>query len=304
LRGIYLTDINQSILGENGDAKWTNSSALWWRPSPFDGLGLGRQTIRGGFNSGFRQGVGSVLLHHLLSPPPTETTTQQAAENKVEAADAGGTASAEVDSSGNAQAGDLRRYIVEPEGAASKNTSAQSSSITVFLSGAGCPTCGDNEKFSNLATEIGGEEIEVKAVASKFAGVLGRGPVNKAMKKITSDLRTNPTAKIYIVGYSAGGEAAVSLVRKLAAKGIGVEGLVVFDPHNGMRLIGGGDFAIPTNVKNAVAFFQKDANPFVGGNLIGTQVQSHDLTGLTTHLDIVTYSWNHYESEIRNTLGR
>ena len=131
-------------------------------------------------------------------------------------------------------------------------------------------------------------------------------PVDDALSYVMSELTSNPSARVYLFGYSAGGNAAVELADLLDGRGVPVQGLVTFDPHHHMRPIGAGTYWVPRNVGRALNFYQNDANPFRGGTVNGSFATDPNVnvTGSATHLDIVRNANRNYYDDIMSVFGR
>lgn len=135
-------------------------------------------------------------------------------------------------------------------------------------------------------------------------------------------MAANPNGQIVLTGYSRGGRAAVVVANALGEAGIGVQALILFDPHDFndrvLRLEHG-------NVANALNFYQQNPttsllgeNPFSGIPLAPyisgspnhrrftpAVIGGRDYTGEIEvgHLNIVRESLRRHEVLIREALG-
>ena len=188
-----------------------------------------------------------------------------------------------------------------------KENQPKQSDIVVGIDGGGSDELQDNIKIAELVTDLDGTLFNGRAV--RFA------PVGKVVKHILNELKSNPSGRIYILGYSAGGHTALKVANRLGEKGIPVQGLVTFDAHSGLRPFGFGEYKLQNNVGTVLNFYQhnevgiKNGNPFLGGvisrcascasnpnvNLSGTDV---------VHANIVRRTLRSHREQILNTLGR
>ncbi len=183
--------------------------------------------------------------------------------------------------------------------------SPRSGDIIVGFDGAGSSNLPDNQAIAALATDVGAKLFDAKAVVG--------APISDAKEYILSGLAENPGARVFIFGYSAGGDAAISLARALDRMGVPIAGLVTFDPHGPRRLIGFKNFDLPSNVGRALNFFQRNpvrlgTNPFLGGQVscVGCAFNPDvNLTGTSTvHTTIVRDALGSHGAQIRSVLGR
>jgi RHS repeat-associated protein len=168
---------------------------------------------------------------------------------------------------------------------------------------------GDTPSLAAFVEELGGEMYE-------------HGPFSRAaaVRATRDSAEANPNGQIVLTGYSRGGRAAFVVANALGDAGIGVQALILFDPHDlndsVLRLELG-------NVANALNFYQQNParpirNPFSGRPLAAHMVGSpnhrwftpkviggHNYTGEldVSHLNIVSRSLVRYEEQIREALG-
>ena len=149
------------------------------------------------------------------------------------------------------------------------------------------------------------------------AAAITGSPLSEAMKYISEKLKKNRNAAIYIFGYSAGGDAAIELSKRLGKKGITVQGLVTFDPHNPRRAFGFGKDTLEWNVSRALNFYQRNevttkfgfpygSNPFLGATISCATCATNpnvDISSIAVHTNAVRKSLENYESEIYSVLG-
>lgn len=191
----------------------------------------------------------------------------------------------------------------------SNENSPRNGDIIVGFDGAGSSALPDNQAIAALATDGGAKLFDAKAIIG--------APVGDAKEFILSGLAENPGARVFIFGYSAGGDAAICLARALDRLGVPVAGLVTFDPHPAAKLFGAPSFTLPRNVKFALNIFQQNPvttnffgipkfpNPFLGGPVICSGCANIDLTGTSAvHTNIVGIARGSYGAQIRKTLGR
>jgi len=177
--------------------------------------------------------------------------------------------------------------------------------IVVGFRGAGSADLPDNQAISEFAGDIGAKLFDASAIVG--------APLDDALAYVQGGLDTNPSARVFIFGYSAGGQAAISLAEILDGRGIPVAGLVTFDPHHHLRLLGYGTYQLPRNVGGALNLYQHNnlilgSNPFLGGVVHCSGCASNpniNLTGTSVvHTNIVQYGLQNYDAQIRSTLGR
>jgi RHS repeat-associated protein len=170
---------------------------------------------------------------------------------------------------------------------------------------------GDTPSLAAFVEELGGEMYE--------HGPLARGAAVRAAKEFAE---ANPDGQIILTGYSRGGRAAFVVADVLGEAGIGVQALILFDPHDlndkVLRLE-------HDNVANALNFYQQNPttsilgdNPFSGRplapHMVGSPnhrrftprvIRGHNYTGELDvgHLNIVNTSLRRYEELIREALG-
>jgi hypothetical protein len=183
--------------------------------------------------------------------------------------------------------------------------------IIVGFDGAGSAELPDNLEIRRLASSIGAELFDASAVIG--------APEGAALSYIRNALGQNPSARVYLFGYSAGGAAAISLAAKLGDVGIPVAGLVTIDPHPATMLFGRPSFELSSNVGYALNIFQQNPvttswgvpgypNPFLGGPVTCSACASNPNVNLTgtaaVHTSIVGYAMRNHGQDIRSALGR
>ena len=155
--------------------------------------------------------------------------------------------------------------------------------LTIGIYGAGGPNSGDNSTLKALVVSMDG------TVYTEF----DRG-------YLLDVLEANPNAKITLIGYSRGGNAAVWLANQAGKAGINIDTLITFDPH---KLVGG-DFVLRyNNVGRAFNYYQQNPrtwgpilpfgnNPYTGRSVTSEfiNVRNINYTGRqnVNHLNIIT----------------
>lgn len=196
--------------------------------------------------------------------------------------------------------------------------------LVIAADGAGNPP--ENEIFEELAKLAGATTDDPDNSTYNGRAVFGI-PQRRIRRYIDRVLMVNPDAEIYLMGYSAGGHGVIRLAGRLHRDGIGVQGMVLFDPHNGRRPFGHGSYELPGNVEGLFVVYQQNparigpfkpqGNSFQGGSVSCGSCPTnrnypHNLTGITDQngnlaaihgLSIVTYGSNQYGAEIREILG-
>jgi len=183
--------------------------------------------------------------------------------------------------------------------------------VVVGFDGAGDADLPDNLAITNFGDEIGARMYDAKAIVG--------APVEEALAYILGQDPGVLGLRVYVFGYSAGGDAALDLVNRLDEVGVQVAGLVTFDPHSPMQpwSYPSDSYDVPKNVNVALNIFQRNPNttvagttipggrnPFLGAPLKCSSCYNADLTGVNiTHLNIVRYGLRNYGDEIRQVLG-
>jgi len=178
---------------------------------------------------------------------------------------------------------------------------AEAADITIGFDGAGSADLPGNLAIHRLGKQLGASMYDAVAIKG--------GPIDEAINEVVEKLKKSPAARVFLFGYSAGGQAAFDTARALDELGIPVQGLVTFDPHHQRGLFGFRKYDMPLNVGTALNFFQNRANPFKGGpaNPGGGPINPNiDLSGTTDHVSIVDDVLNNgaYREQILSTLGR
>lgn len=187
----------------------------------------------------------------------------------------------------------------EPSALPDESVCAQN--ICIATDGAGPAGKSGNPAFNSLAKELGFTVFDGRA--------FDNGPQSAMQNYVAGRLAANPDAKVYLMGYSAGGDATIDFARWLGSKGVTVSGMVLFDPHNGRRGFSFGRYDARTirNVQSAMVFYQHNAS-FMGGiftNLSanpGIRMVNMTASGVN-HTSIVSQSIGRYRGDINGTLG-
>jgi RHS repeat-associated protein len=178
--------------------------------------------------------------------------------------------------------------------------------IGAAFDGAGSDNLPDNRAFRNLAKSAGIPVYDAKA----FTGA----PEKEAAQRIAELKEANPKARVVLLGYSAGGDAAIRVSERLAQSGIKTDALVTFDPHNARTLMGYHSYTL-SNVGVALNFFQHNpittkfgipfgSNPFHGGDISCSSCFNVNLTGQPVdHTSIVQYSLQNYGDQINKVIA-
>lgn len=178
---------------------------------------------------------------------------------------------------------------------------SQPKPVVVAFGGAGPSDLPDNVAIERYAGSIGAQYYE--------SSVGSGADLDQAIRYILGELIAD-NGPVYILGYSAGGDAAIKLAAALDRYGISVAGLVTFDPHGATRPFGSYDYTLSKNVMSGLDIFQQNrafpgsANPFKGGSVACPSCVNINLTGSSvTHLDIVRFGLQNYGPQINSTLG-
>lgn len=120
-------------------------------------------------------------------------------------------------------------------------------------------------------------------------------------------MKANTGARLVLIGYSAGGDAAIDIANAFARRGISTGALVTFDPHLA---------ALPwthnykvSGVGEGLNFYQRNplawgTNPFRGGRVSCPNCVNVDLTGLpVSHVTIVEYALKNYRNLINGVVN-
>lgn len=165
--------------------------------------------------------------------------------------------------------------------------------------------------MSQLAGDMGAKLYDARAVTG--------APISEATQFVMDSLAANPSARVYIFGYSAGGHAAIQLAQSLDRLGVPVAGLVTFDPHPPTKLYGVRNYDLPRNVGFAINFYQQNpvttrwgvpygSNPFLGGAVTCVSCATDPNIRFTNpsvvHTNLARHSIGRYRSEISSALGK
>lgn len=184
------------------------------------------------------------------------------------------------------------------------DTTPQQGDIVVGFDGAGPDSLYDNQEIRTLVQKLGGKLYDAQAVTG--------GPVEEAAQYISKQLEMNPGARVFVLGYSAGGDAAIRLAHRLNALNIQINGLVTFDPHSPIRPFGYDNYSLPGNVLHAQNFYQHNqvrllgGNPFLGGTLSCGNCANQALGPHVVHGNVVgtTLADSTFKARVYATLGR
>lgn len=200
--------------------------------------------------------------------------------------------------------------FVDPDGRCEAPTGTRictrSNLIGAAFDGAGSNNLPDNRAFRNLAKSSGLPVYDAKALTG--------APEKEATQKISEQKEANPKARVVLLGYSAGGDAAIRVSERLAQSGIKTDALVTFDPHNARTLMGYHSYTL-SNVGVTLNFFQHNpittkfgipfgSNPFHGGDVSCSSCFNVNLTGQPVdHTSIVQYSLQNYGDQINKVIA-
>lgn len=152
----------------------------------------------------------------------------------------------------------------------------------------GIDGAGDDDLPDNLAIKKLAKQLDAKL----YDGKVGGAPVQDAKDYILNHLKDNPGDKVYIFGYSSGGDGALDLAHALSTEGVTVQGLVTFDPHSGLRPIGYANYERPENVIKLLNFYQHQGGPFDGGVVMCDTCDNNPNIDLNKSLGIHIYHTN------------
>jgi len=96
--------------------------------------------------------------------------------------------------------------------------------LRIAFDGAGGEFAGNNAEFNKWAKENGFISFDEGAFSGHKNG-------NIAVELISAFKEINPNGKVYVAGYSAGGDEAVWVENQASNAGISIDGLATFDPH-------------------------------------------------------------------------
>jgi RHS repeat-associated protein len=108
--------------------------------------------------------------------------------------------------------------------------------------------------LQEYATENNLQDVDIKAYWSSAGILRGKDELSAAIDFITSNLESEDE-KVYIYGYSQGGENAIELSEMLGQKGINVYNLTTVDAYNA-HPVEGTRTEIPSNVKYNYNYYQ------------------------------------------------
>ncbi|NZA26356.1 hypothetical protein H0E84_08155 [Luteimonas sp. SJ-92] len=170
--------------------------------------------------------------------------------------------------------------------------------------GAGGANSGDNAAFRNETSR----RYSAKQYDSSAWG--DNSQVSAAVSDASSFISDHKNGRIYSIGYSAGGHDAITFVNLLSAKGIRVQGLVLFDAHN-KYVPGIFNFGVGYNVGVVLNFYQQNKweirfNTFRGGLVFGESTFNVNM-GVDAdvgHSNIVQKAFLSYGDQIDAVMGR
>jgi RHS repeat-associated protein len=224
-----------------------------------------RDVTREVTGSHLKEKIGTVTQNANGTSTFTDTAGHSATRLIVGASGQGATDPQVVRTATNVQTASSRQPVT--------STNASPETAYFAMDGAGGAGSGDNITFNQLAADIGAQRFDSGPTDSQ---------VDEATLAVANYIGKNPTGKVVLMGYSAGGYFVTQVAANLKDANIKVALLLTFDPVDSRSLnafVGWGSIPITSNVERAVNIFQRQPivmyeNSFNGMELSGNNVMN------------------------------